>query len=71
LSVGEYNCDEVAIHVVGCLRVLKEKQIQRLMDEVKCQIKVAEREGRQDLVDALVAESDVLRQKKALLTASQ
>lgn len=70
LSVGEYYCDEVFIHVVGCLRVLKEKQIQRLMDEVISQLKVAQREGRQDLVDALVAESNVLRQKKALLTAS-
>ncbi|MBA3965775.1 MAG: DNA primase [Nitrospirales bacterium] len=70
LSVGEYNCDEVSIHVAGCLRVLKEKQIQRLMDEVISQLKVAQRDGRQDLVDALVAESNVLRQKKALLTAS-
>jgi DNA primase len=70
LSVGEYNCDEVSIHVAGCLRVLKKNQIQRLMDEVISQLKIAQREGRQDLVDALVAESNVLRQKKALLTAS-
>ncbi|MCA9498649.1 MAG: DNA primase [Nitrospira sp.] len=70
LSVEEYYCDEVSIHVAGCLRVLKEKQIQRLMDEVINQLKVAQREGRQELVDALVAESNALRQKKASLTAS-
>lgn len=70
LSVGECYFDEVSIHVVGCLRVLKEKQIQRLMDEVIGQLKVAQREGREELVDALNVEANVLRRKKALLTVS-
>ncbi|MDH3505358.1 MAG: toprim domain-containing protein, partial [Nitrospirota bacterium] len=70
LSVGECYFDEVSIHVVGCLRVLKEKQIQRLMDEVIGQLKAAQREGREELVDALNVEANVLRRKKALLTVS-
>ena len=70
LSVEEYHCDEVSIHVAGCLYRLKSQEIERRIDEVINQLKVAQREGRQELVDALVAESNVLRQKKALLTAS-
>jgi DNA primase len=62
--------EDVFTHVAGCLRVLRNKQIQRLMDELIGQLKVAEREGRREMVDALNVEIRLLQGKKALLTVS-
>jgi DNA primase len=62
--------EDVFTHVVGCLRVLRNKQIQRLMDELIGQLKVAERDGRREMVDALNVEIRLLQGKKALLTVS-
>ena len=70
LSVWDLYFDDVFTHVVGCLRVLENKQIQRLMDELISQLKVAEREGRQERVDAINVEINRLQGKKALLTVS-
>jgi DNA primase len=70
LSVWDLYIEDVSCHVVGCLRVLENKQIQRLMDELISQLKVAEREGRQEMVDALNVEINILQGKKALLTVS-
>jgi len=67
LSVWDRYVEDVSIHVVGCLRVLREKQIQRLMDEVIGQLKVAQREGRHEMVDTLNVEFNVLLGKKASL----
>lgn len=62
--------EDVVTHVVGCLHVLRNKQIQRLMDELIGQLKVAERDGRMEMVDALNVEIRLLQEKKALLTVS-
>jgi DNA primase len=70
LSVWDLYIEDVSTHVVGCFRVLENKQIQRLMDGLIGQLKVAERDGCQELVDTLVAEINMLRGKKALLTIS-
>lgn len=70
LSVWDLYIEDVETHVVGCLRVLRNKLIQRLMDELIGRLKVAERDGCQETVDALVAEINVLRGKRALLTVS-
>ena len=70
LSVCDLYIEEVHTHVIGCLRVLGNKQIQRMMDGLIGQLKVAEREGQQELVDALNVELNVLRGKKALLMVS-
>lgn len=68
LTVWDLYIEDVSTHVSGCLRVLENKQIQRLMDELISQLKVAERDGRQELVDALNVEINILQGKKALLT---
>jgi DNA primase len=70
LSVWDLYFDDVSAHVVGCLRVLENKHIERLMDELIGQLKVAERDGRQEVVDALNVEINMLQGKKALLTVS-
>jgi len=70
LSVWDLYIEDVSCHVVGCLRVLENKQIQRLLDELIGQLKVAEREGRHDMVDALNVKINKLQGKKALLTVS-
>jgi DNA primase len=70
LSVWDLYIEDVSTHVVGCFRVLRNKQIQRLMDELIGRLKAAERDGCQELVDNLVAEINMLRGKKALLTIS-
>jgi hypothetical protein len=62
--------EDVFTHVAGCLRVLQNKQIQRLMDELIGQLKVAERDGRLEMVDALNVEIRLLQGRKALLTVS-
>jgi DNA primase len=70
LSVWDLYFEDVVTHVVGCLRVLREKQLQRLMDELIGHLKVAERDGRKERVDALNVEINMLQGKKALLTVS-
>ena len=62
--------EDVFTHVAGCLRVLQNKQIQRLMDELIGQLKVAERDGRLEMVDALNVEIRLLQGRKALLMVS-
>jgi DNA primase len=70
LSVWDLYFEDVSAHVVGCLRVLENKHIERLMEELIGQLKVAERDGRQETVDALNVEINMLQGKKALLTVS-
>ena len=70
LSVWDLYFEDVSTHVVGCLRVLENKHIERLMEELIGQLKVAERDGRQETVDALNVEINMLQGKKALLTVS-
>jgi DNA primase len=70
LSVWELYLEDISTHVEGCFRMLKNKQLQRLMEELIGQLKVAERDGCQELVDALVKEINILQGKKALLTVS-
>ena len=62
--------EDVFTHVAGCLRALQNKQIQRLMDELIGQLKVAERDGRLEMVDALNVEIRLLQGRKALLMVS-
>ena len=70
LSVWDLYFEDVFTHVVGCLRVLENKQIQRLMDQLISQLKVAERDGHPERVDAINVEINRLQGKKALLTVS-
>ncbi len=70
LSVWDLYVENIRDHVQGCFRVLENRQLQESLDEVIAQLKVAERDGRQGDVDALVAKIDELRGKKASLMVS-
>ncbi len=68
LSVWDLYLDDPHAHVVGCLRTLVNKRLQRLLDELIGQLKVAERDGLHDDVDVLNVKIHELRNQKAGLT---
>ena len=68
LSVWDLYLDDPHAHVVGCLRTLVNKRLQRLLDELIGQLKVAERDGLHDDVDVLNVQIHELRNQKAGLT---
>ncbi len=70
LSVEDLYLEDISAHVIGCLRTLKNKRLQRILDELIGQLKSAEREGRSEAVDALNVEINELRGKKADLMVS-
>ncbi len=70
LSVWELYVDNLPDHVQGCFRVLENRRLQKNLDELISQLKVAEREGRQEVIDALVSQINDLRGKKASLMVS-
>ena len=70
LSVWDLYLDDPHAHVVGCLRILVNKRLQRMLDELICQLKVAERDGLHDDVDALNMQIHELRNQKAGLMVS-
>ncbi len=70
LSVWDLYLEDSHAHVVGCLRILANKRIQRLLDELIGQLKVAERDGLHDDVDALNVKIHELRNQKAGLMVS-
>ncbi len=70
LSVWDLYIEDIPAHVSGCFRVLGNKLIQRRMDNLISQLKIAERDGCQEIVDALVVEINTLRGKKAMLSVS-
>src|SRR5690606_34861832 len=70
LSVWDLYLEDVSVHVAGCFRVLEKNYLQRVMEELIGRVKVAERDGSQELVDALNMEINCVREKKALWTVS-
>ncbi|MEC4681429.1 MAG: toprim domain-containing protein, partial [Nitrospirota bacterium] len=70
LSVWDLYLEDSHAHVVGCLRILANKRIQRRLDELIGQLKVAERDGLHDEVDALNVQIHELRNQKAGLMVS-
>lgn len=70
LSVWDLYLEDSHAHVVGCLRILVNKRIQRMLDELIGQLKVAERDGLHDEVDALNVQIHELRNQKAGLMVS-
>jgi len=70
LSVWDLYQDDLHAHVMGCLRTLWNNRLKHRLDELISQVKVAEREGRHDDVDALNLEIHEIRNQKAGLTVS-
>ena len=65
LSVWDLYLEDTHAHMMGCLRILGKKQLQRRLDELIVQLKAAEREGRHDEVDALNLQIHDIRNQKA------
>jgi DNA primase len=70
LSVWDLYLEDTHDHVMGCLRILGNKKLQRRLDELIGQQKIAEREGRHDDVDALNLQMHEIRNQKAGLIVS-
>ena len=70
LSVWDLYLEDPHAHVVGCLGILKNKKLQRRLDELIGQLKLAEREGRHEDVDALNLQIHGIRNQKAGLMVS-
>lgn len=70
LSVWDLYLEDTHAHVVGCLRILENKQLQRRLDELIGQLKAAEREGRHADVDALNVQINGIRNQKAAFMVS-
>jgi len=67
LSVWDLYLEDTHDHVMGCLRILGNKRLQRRLDELIGQVKIAEREGRPNDVDILnVQINEILNQKAGL-----
>lgn len=65
LSVWDLYLEDPYAHVVGCLGILRNKKLQRRLDELIGQLKIAEREGRHDEVDVLNLQIHGIRNQKA------
>jgi DNA primase len=65
LSVWDLYLEDAHAHVVGCLGILRNKRLQRRLDELIGQLKIAEREGRHDEVDVLNIQIHGIRNQKA------
>ncbi len=70
LSVWDLYLEDPDAHVVGCLGMLRHKKLQRLLNELIVQLKVAEREGRSEDIDALNLQIHDIRNQKAGLKVS-
>jgi DNA primase len=70
LSVWDLYLEDPHAHVVGCLGILRNKKLQRRLDELIKQLKIAEREGRHDDVDVLNIQIHDIRNQKAGLMVS-
>lgn len=70
LSVMDLYLEDPDAHVIGCLRVLRDKRLQRRLDELIGKLKIAEREGLHDVVDVLNLEIHGIRNQKAGLAVS-
>jgi len=70
LSVWDLYLEDTHAHVVGCLRILENKRLQRRLDELIGQLKAAEREGRHEDVDVLNLQINGIRNQKAGLMVS-
>lgn len=70
LSVWDLYLEDTHAHIVGCLRILVNKRLQRRLDELIGQLKVAEREGRHDEVDVLNLQIHDIRNEKVGLVPS-
>ncbi len=67
LCVWDLHTEDVLEHILGCLRTLERKWLQRTLAAKTLRLKAAEREGQAAEADALLAEIQTLTQKKALL----
>ena len=65
LSVWDLYLEDPHAHVVGCLGILRNKRLQRRLDELIGRLKIAEREGRHDEVDVLNIQIHGIRNQKA------
>jgi len=70
LSVWDLYLEDTHDHVIGCLRILENKKLQRRLEELIRQQKIAEREGRHDDVDVLNLQMHEIRNQKAGLIVS-
>jgi DNA primase len=70
LSVWDLYLEDAHDHVIGCLRILGDKKLQRRLADLIGQQKIAEREGRHDDVDALNLQMHEIRNLKAGLNVS-
>jgi hypothetical protein len=70
LSVWDLYQDDLHAHVIGCLRILGNNRLKYRLDELIKQVKVAEREGRDDDVDILNLQIHEIRNQKAGLMVS-
>ncbi len=70
LSVYDLYLEDVAGHVAGCLKNIESKRLQRRLEELIHLLKKAEREERQEAVDALNIEINDIRSQKAGLMVS-
>ena len=70
LSVWDLYLEDAHAHVVGCLGILRNKRLQRRLDELIGQLKIAEREGRHDEVDVLNIQIHGIRNQKASFMVS-
>lgn len=65
LSMSDYHFDDVAAHARGCLERLEQKRNATALSVLIARLRVAEREGRSDEVQALNGEINQLRKKKS------
>ncbi len=70
LSVWDLHLEDPHAHVMGCLGILRDKSLQRRLDELIGQLKIAEREGRHEDVDILNLQIHGIRNQKASYTVS-
>jgi DNA primase len=70
LSVWDLYLEDAHDHVIGCLRILGQKTLQRRLADLIGQQKIAEREGRHDDVDALNLQMHEIRNQKSGLNVS-
>ncbi|MDH5774418.1 MAG: DNA primase [Nitrospirota bacterium] len=70
LSVWDLYLEDIHDHVIGCLRILGHKTLQRRLAELIGQQKIAEREGRHEEVDALNLQMHEIRNQKAGIIVS-
>ncbi len=65
LSMAEPHYDDVAAHVAGCLETLERKRRERVLQELIQELKVAERERREQDVNRLNQQINDMRLQKA------